>query len=265
MESTGPIGIFDSGVGGLTVVRAVHERLPHESVLYLGDTARVPYGTKSSDVVQRYALKRADFLRNQGAKAIVIACNTASAVSVEAIRNTFRIPVLGVIVPGAKAACTQSTTGKIGVIGTQGTIESGSYQRAITAILPNAEVVAKACPLLVPLAEEGLLHHRATELLAKEYLEPLIAEGIDTLVLGCTHYPLLQPLLEEIAGESITVINSAAAVATSIEALLQENKLVSTTESHTDKFFSTDTATRFKAVGESFLGNRIGDVEVVDL
>jgi glutamate racemase len=265
MEPTAPIGIFDSGVGGLTVVRAVHEQLPTESVLYLGDTARVPYGTKSSEVVQRYALKCADFLKSQGAKAIVIACNTASAVAVDTIRNTFQIPVLGVIVPGAQAACEASNSGKIGVIGTQGTIESGSYQRAIKGIRPDTEIFAKACPLLVPLAEEGLLHHPATELLAKEYLEPLIAEGIDTLVLGCTHYPLLQPLLEEIAGKSITVINSAAAVATAIKTLLEENNLASTKESHSDRFFSTDTATRFKAVGKSFLGDRIDDVAVVDL
>ncbi len=265
MNTASPIGIFDSGVGGLTVVRAVHDILPHESVLYLGDTARVPYGTKSAAVVERYALKCANFLKSQGAKAIVIACNTASAVAVEAIRTTFQIPVLGVIVPGAQAACAASQSGRIGVIGTQGTIDSGSYQRALTSLRPQANIFPKACPLLVPLAEEGLINHRATRILAQEYLQALLAQKIDTLVLGCTHYPLLQPLLEEISGESVNVLNSAKAVAQSLQSLLHDHNLASDSKIHEDRFFSTDTATRFKKVGRAFLGESIHDVEVVDL
>jgi len=265
MPSSAPIGIFDSGVGGLTVVRSMRHQLPKESILYLGDTARVPYGTKSPEVVERYALKCADFLCNQGAKAIIIACNTASAVAVESVRARFQVPVLGVIHPGAQAACEESATGRIGVIGTQGTIESGSYQRAIVALRPDATLFTQPCPLFVPLAEEGLHEHPASRLLAEEYLLPLLDQQIDTLVLGCTHYPLLQPLIEDIAGPHITVVNSASAVALAAQQMLQDASMESSDSKSSCRFFSTDTPTRFIGVGQAFLGESVEQVEVVDL
>ena len=265
MPSSAPIGIFDSGVGGLTVVRSMRHQLPKESILYLGDTARVPYGTKSPQVVERYALKCAQFLCNQGAKAIIIACNTASAVAVESVRAHFQVPVLGVIQPGAEAACQQSATGRIGVIGTQGTIESGSYQKAIVALRPDATLFTKACPLFVPLAEEGLHQHPASRLLAEEYLRPLCEQQIDTLVLGCTHYPLLQALIEDIVGPDVTVVNSASSVALAAQQMLQDASMESSGLAGSHRFFSTDTPTRFIQVGQAFLGDSVEQVEVVDL
>lgn len=265
MDNQAPIGIFDSGVGGLTVVRAIHHTLPNESILYLGDTARVPYGTKSPEVVRRYALKCADFLCNQGAKAVIIACNTASAVAVEAIRERFQIPVLGVIEPGAAAAAHQSASGNIGVIGTQGTIDSGSYQAALSRLKPQSTIHAIPCPLFVPLAEEGLADHPATRLLAEEYLAPFSGKQIDTLVLGCTHYPLLQPLIQDVVGPHVKIINSAQAVAASALSMLEDAELNSKEKLTHHRFFSTDTATRFINVGNAFLGDRIHSVEVVDI
>lgn len=266
MQAALPIGVFDSGVGGLTVLHALTDLLPSESILYLGDTARVPYGTKSAAVVEAYAIRCAGFLVKQGAKAIVIACNTASAVAVESIRKEFNIPVVGVIEPGAEIACNATKNGRIGVMGTQGTIQSGAYQTAIEQHRPGTTVIGQACPLLVPLAEEDLVDHPAARLLAQDYLKPLLQENIDTLVLGCTHYPLFKELLQELAGEQIKIIDSAIAVAGAVKAELDTHQLC-TQEQATGsrRIFATDWGQRFEQVGSRFLGNPIPEVEHVDL
>lgn len=266
MQATLPIGVFDSGVGGLTVLHAVSDLLPAESILYLGDTARVPYGTKSAAVVEAYAIRCAGFLVKQGAKAIVIACNTASAVAVESIRKEFNIPVIGVIEPGAEVASKATQNGRIGIMGTQGTIQSGAYQTAIERHRPGTTVIGQPCPLLVPLAEEDLVDHPATRLLAEDYLKPLLAENVDTLVLGCTHYPLFKSLLQELAGDEIQIIDSAIAVAGALKTELNAHALLrkdQTTGSR--RIFATDWGQRFEQVGSRFLGNHIPEVEHVDL
>lgn len=266
MQATLPIGVFDSGVGGLTVLHALTDLLPNESVLYLGDTARVPYGTKSAAVVEAYALRCAGFLVNQGAKAIVIACNTASAVAVESIRREFNIPVVGVIEPGADVACQSTQNGRIGIMGTQGTIQSGAYQAAIEMRRPGSTVIGQPCPLLVPLAEEDLVEHAATKLLAEDYLKPLLSADIDTLVLGCTHYPLFKTLLGELAGADIQIIDSAIAVADAVKNELAAHKLLNPAESlGAKRIFATDWGQRFEQVGSRFLGTALPKVEHVDL
>ena len=266
MQATLPIGVFDSGVGGLTVLQAITDLLPSEAILYLGDTARVPYGTKSAAVVEAYALRCAGFLVNQGAKGIVIACNTASAVAVESIRREFKIPVVGVIEPGAEVACKATKNGRIGIMGTQGTIQSGAYQTAIERLRPGTTVLSQASPLLVPLAEENLVDHPATRLLAQDYLEPLLKENIDTLVLGCTHYPLFKNLLQELAGSKIQIIDSATAVAASLQNELTAHALLTSKPGTGErKIFATDWGQRFEQVGSRFLGTHIPEVEHVDL
>ncbi|HEV8234712.1 MAG TPA: glutamate racemase, partial [Gemmatimonadaceae bacterium] len=209
MPRSAPVGVFDSGIGGLTVAHEVIRQLPHESVLYFGDTARVPYGPKSPDTVRRYSREIAGFLRDQGVKGIVIACNTATAHALTVLRDEFDMPVIGVVEPGARAAVSVTTGGRIGVIGTVGTIKSGAYERAIRAINSDVFITARACPLFVPLVEEGWTDHEATRLIARQYLEPLVAADIDTLVLGCTHYPLLKPLLRDVLGPDVRLIDSA--------------------------------------------------------
>lgn len=265
MSNDAPIGVFDSGVGGLTVVAAIRSRLPNEALLYLGDTARVPYGTKSPDVVRRYAINCGRFLTDQGAKLLVIACNTASAYAIDALRSELDTPVVGVIEPGARLASETTTSGIIGVIGTEGTISSGSYQRALRKLAPDATVHAAACPLFVPFAEEGMVDHPATRLIAEEYLRPLVDRGIDTIVLGCTHYPLLRPLVQEIVGTAVRVIDSATAVAKAVASMLTSHDLVTTTRTGPDRFFATDVSARVERVGGAFLGASLGSVTLVDL
>lgn len=261
--SHAPIGIFDSGVGGLTVVHAVHERLPQESILYLGDTARVPYGTKSAGTVYRYALNCARFLVDKGAKIIVIACNTASALAMPSLSGKLGIPILGVIEPGATAAAKQSQ-GHIGVIGTEGTIRSNRYQELIAEQRPDARISALPCPLFVPLAEEGMAQHPVTEMLAREYLQPLLDDGIDTLVLGCTHYPVLTPTLRQVCGDDVAIIDSASAVADHLASLLEREKLRASVRGN-DRFFATDVSDRFARVGRIFLREKMGEVGWVDV
>ncbi|MEE8525167.1 MAG: glutamate racemase [Thermoanaerobaculia bacterium] len=206
-----PIGVFDSGIGGLTVVAALMRRLPGESILYLGDTARLPYGSKSAQTVARYAHRNIDFLRSRGVKAVIIACNTASALAGEALDGP--VPVWGVIEPGAEAAIASSAGHRIGVIATAATIRSDAYGRAIRRLDPGAEVLGHACPLFVPLVEEGWGDDPVTVLVARRYLEPLLASGIDCLVLGCTHYPVLVPVLRRIVGEDVAIVDSAETMA----------------------------------------------------
>lgn len=256
------IGIFDSGVGGLTVCKEIIHQLPGENLIYLGDTARVPYGTKSAQTVERYALEAAAFLVDQGVKLLVVACNTASAVALPALRERFQLPVIGVIEPGAKRAA-QSRNRRIGVIGTEGTIGSGRYEEAIRSLLPDAEVFSAACPLFVPLAEEGWAEHEVARLASLEYLQPLISAQIDTLVLGCTHYPLLRKTLQQVLGPEVLLVDSAEETARCVAELFREQGLERPEHGGQRDFYVTDVPTRFERVGRAFLGRELVRVEQV--
>ena len=261
-----PIGVFDSGIGGLTVMRALLERLPHENTIYLGDTARVPYGTKSAEVVTRYSLMSAQFLVDRGIKLLVVACNTASAAALPELRRRLSVPVIGVIEPGARTAAEKTRTGHIGVIGTQATVKSGAYHRALSAIRTDARIVSRACPLFVPLAEEGWTDGEVPALVARKYLSGLAEEGVDTLVLGCTHYPLLRSTIAEVVGPRVTLVDSAEATAGAVEELLKKDDLLARkTEAAEHRYFVTDVPDRFVEVGGRFLGRRIDHAEQVDL
>jgi glutamate racemase len=256
------IGIFDSGVGGLTVQKAIIERLPGADTVYLGDTARVPYGTKSPEVVTQYSLRNARFLLGREVELLVVACNTASAVALPALREALRVPVLGVVEPGARAAARASTGGRIGVIGTESTVASGAYQAAIRAARSHAEVVAQACPLFVPLAEEGWTEpeDEVVRAVARRYLAPFRDGRVDALVLGCTHYPLLR---EAIAAElpGVTLVDSAAAIAAEVAAQLA----ASSSGAGLHRFYVTDTPARFLRVARRFLGAEVPAAEQVDI
>ncbi len=256
-----PIGVFDSGIGGLTVVRAMMRLLPHENIVYFGDTARVPYGPKSPQVVREYAAQDTDYLVKHQVKMIVIACNTVSAVALEVVQKHAKVPVVGVILPGAEAAVRASKTKRIGVIGTVGTIASNAYANAIRLCDPQASVTGQACPLFVPLAEEGWTDHAATELIAKEYLFPLKLHKIDTLVLGCTHYPILRSVIQEIVGAGVTLVDSGEATAQVVADLLDEKGLRNMSSARANvQFFVSDIPHKFAEVGERFLGERLGRV-----
>lgn len=263
-----PIGIFDSGVGGLTVLQAVRRRLPNENLIYLGDTARVPYGTKSRATVERYAVEDAAFLVEKGVKLIVVACNTASAMSRERLRREFDTLFLTVLGPGARAAARVTRNGRVGVIATEATIESGAYAQGIreaSGVRP-VEVFSQACPLFVSLVEEGEVDSEITRLVAEKYLAPLRAQQIDTLVLGCTHYPLLKPVLAEVMGEGVTLVDSAEAVATEVETLLGEKGLLNPqTEAGSNEFYVTDAAQRFHRIAARFLGAPLAHLEAVEV
>jgi len=285
------IGIFDSGIGGLTVVREVRRRLPGESLLYLGDTARVPYGTKTSHTVTRYADQVARKLIEQDVKLLVVACNTASAHALDALRETYSeaegppalgiiqgrkalaplgqrppIPIVGVIEPGARAAVATTRSGRIGVIGTEGTIRNGAYERAIARLLPEAQVTVAACPLFVSLAEEGWVRGRVTRLVAEEYLAPVREAGVDTLILGCTHYPLLRDVIQDAMGPDVRLVDSAPATADRVAEVLQVHG-IEAPDGHAAvlQVQATDNPERVAAVGSSFFQQTIGPVEVVDL
>jgi glutamate racemase len=256
------IGIFDSGVGGLTVQRAILEALPAVDTLYLGDTARVPYGTKSAETVTQYSLRMARFLASQGIDLLVVACNTASAVALPAVRAELKVPVLGVVEPGARAAARVSHTGRIGVIGTQGTVRSGAYQEAILRARPESQVVALACPLFVPLAEEGWTDpdDPIVRGIARRYLSPLADAGIDALVLGCTHYPLLKAAIaQELPG--IALVDSADAIAAEVRERLGEDR----GGSGVHRFYVTDLPERFTPIAGRFLGRPVERAEHVDV
>ena len=256
------IGIFDSGVGGLTVQKAIIERLPGLDTIYLGDTARVPYGSKSPQVVTQYSLRNARFLAAREVDLLVVACNTASAVALPALREKLAIPVLGVVEPGARAAVRASRSGKVGVIGTPSTIASGAYQKAIRAARPDAQIVARACPLFVPLAEEGWTdpEDEVVRAVARRYLSPLVEAGIDALVLGCTHYPLLKGAIEKELSE-VALVDSAEAIAAEVGERLGAD--VGGSSAH--RFFVTDTPDRFLTIAERFLGRAIDSAEQVDI
>ena len=260
------VGIFDSGVGGLTVLRELRRQLPGEELVYLGDTARVPYGTKSPQTVGRYAREAARFLVGQQVKLLVVACNTASAVALDDLAAIHRLPVVGVIEPGARGALAATRTGRIGIIGTEGTIRSGAYERALRRGRPDIEVFAVPCPLFVPLAEEGWAEHPVARLAAAEYLAPLLERQIDTLVLGCTHYPLLKNTLQQVVGPAVTLIDSAEETAKTVAALLAEQGLERRGQpAGPPRYFVTDVAERFERVGGAFLGEPLVGVTTITL
>jgi len=270
-RSSSPIGVFDSGVGGLTVLRALRSRLPGERFIYLGDTVRLPYGTKSRDSVLRYSIQAGEFLIRRGIKYLVVACNTASSVAVEALRERFApVPVIGVVEPGAMAGCAQSRSGQIAVIATEGTVRGGAYQRAIAAIRPDATVVARACSLFVALAEEGWTEGPIVEAVIRRYLDEMFAEhpDLDTLLLGCTHFPLLTDALHAVVDRSVAIVDSAATTAAALEQDLRSRNLAVTgLATPPVSLMATDSPERFARVGSRFLGEvfAASQVELVDL
>jgi glutamate racemase len=249
-----PIGVFDSGLGGLTVVKELAKQLPSEEIIYVGDTARVPYGTKSAQTIMRYSRQIAFFLLKKKVKAIIVACNTASAVALKSLQN-LRIPVVGVIVPGAKAAIAASPNLRVGVIGTHATMGSHAYQKEILKKAPRAQVWEEACPLFVPLVEEGWLTHPITQAVAKEYLRPLLKKKIDTLVLGCTHYPLLKGVLRSVVGPRVQLIDSAEATARDVFDMLTESDLINAERKPGQvSLYVTDRPRSFARLANQFLG-----------
>jgi glutamate racemase len=265
-----PLGVFDSGLGGLTVVRALRARCPNEDIIYLGDTARVPYGTRSPDTVVRYALGCARVLTARGVKAIIVACNTVSAVALDALRVELDLPVLGVILPGARAGVAASRGGTVGVLGTAGTIASGAYPRAVSSLSTRTEVVGQAAPLLVSLAEEGWLTGEVPRLVARRYLEPLVNAGARAVVLGCTHFPLLNDVIEaeaaSLAGKPLPVVDSASATADEVAAFLEERGQATTRGARGAlDLYVTDLPKSFAGVADRFLGEPIPRVTQIDL
>ncbi len=265
-----PLGVFDSGLGGLTVVRALRERLPAESIVYLGDTARVPYGTRSKDTVIKYALSCSKVLIARGVKTIVVACNTVSAVALDVLRVELDLPVLGVIEPGARAAALAAGGDVIGVLGTAGTIASGAYPRAVAAASMRAEVIGQAAPLLVPLVEEGWIDGEVPRLAVRRYLEPILARGARVIVLGCTHYPLLHDVIEReaeaLAGRPVPIVDSARATADDVAAFLKDRGLLAEGSGKGElELLVTDLPKTFADVASRFLGEAVPRVKQIDL
>ncbi len=253
-----PIGIFDSGVGGLTVVGQIQEILPGEDIVYFGDTARVPYGTKSKETITRFSVENVEFLMTHDVKLVVVACNTASSLSLEFLKRCFKVPVIGVIGPGARCAAGSTRNNRIGVIGTQATISSGAYEKAIKKINPKNSVFTQSCPLFVPLVEEGWIDKKVARDIAGIYLDPLKKERIDTLILGCTHYPILRGVIEKVMGGGILLIDSAKEVAKEAkETLISCGLFNRTAKTGRQDFFVSDEPARFVKMGERFLKRRI--------
>jgi glutamate racemase len=266
VSSTAPIGVFDSGMGGLTVVRELMQQLPSESIIYFGDTARVPYGPKSPDTVLRYSREITSYLRGQGVKALVIACNTATAHALPALREEFELPIVGVIEPGARAAAGATKTGHIGVIGTAGTIRSRAYEKEIMKLLPEAQVTAQACALFVPLVEEGWLDTEPTRAIARNYLAPVVEAEVDTLVLGCTHYPLIKTVIGNVVGRNVRLIDSAHETAREVGEILRANGLENDVPNGARyRFIASDAPDTFLSMGQRFLGSAIDRVEALTL
>ncbi len=261
-----PIGVFDSGIGGLTVVRALLERLPNENIVYFGDTARVPYGSKSPQVVREYTLDDTNVLLTKDVKMIVVACNTVSAVALDVVQKRANLPVTGVIIPGAEAASKATKNKRIGVIGTAGTVNSNAYANELRHLERSIQTHSKACPLFVPLVEEGWLDTKATELIAQEYLFSLMVEKIDTLVLGCTHYPLLKNVITKVTKGMVTLIDSGEATAAVVERMLDDHSLRNISPHNPNiQFLVSDAPEKFTAIGELFLGRKLGVVKRVSI
>ncbi|MCC8029006.1 MAG: glutamate racemase [Lachnospiraceae bacterium] len=264
-----PIGVFDSGVGGLTVAREIMRQIPDERIVYFGDTARVPYGSKSQDTIIRFSRQIVHFLRTKGVKAVVVACNTASALALETLQPELDIPIIGVVTPGAKVAAETTVNGKIGVIATESTIESQLYTKVIRSHNPRAQVFGKACPLFCPLVEEGWLKDPVTVEVANRYLEPLLATGIDTLVMGCTHYPLLRGTLHQIMGEKVTLVNPAYETARELKCLLEEegisNDGMKPVKENMHQFYVSDAANKFRQFANSILPFGVDTTQLIHI
>jgi glutamate racemase len=258
LRDTRPIGVFDSGVGGLTVYKEIRSLLPHEDMIYFGDTARVPYGGKSKKVIQKYSKEIAGFLEVQGIKMLVVACNTASALALNALKNDCSVPVVGVVEPGVRAAIKAANGGKIGIIGTRGTIRSAAYQNRIARLRAGIEVVAQPCPLLVPIIEENIINSEIARLAIKMYLRQLKSAKISALILACTHYPLLKSVIADFLGPGVFLIDSACETAREVKEVLSARRIVGD-EQHKgrDRFYVSDSPEAFAAIGETFLGQSI--------
>ena len=266
MNNSNPIGIFDSGIGGLTVVKSVKSFLPNEKIIYFGDTARVPYGSKSNSTVIKYSIQNTKFLLKRNVKIIVVACNTASSVALNELRNNFNLPIIGMIEPGAKAALAETKNGKIGVIGTEATINNKAYSKELKFLDSKVKVIEKACPLFVPLAEEGMINHKATFLIAKEYLSIMKESKIDTLILGCTHYPLLKEIIQKVVGKKVKLIDSGSAASTEVEAYLKGRGLRNlSNQMCKDEFYVSDIPQKFKQIAEHFLGREITHIKKIEI
>lgn len=260
------IGVFDSGLGGLTVVRELIKKLPYEDVVYFGDTARLPYGSKSARVITEFSFQNTEFLMKHNIKTLVVACNTASSMSLSDIKKKFNLPIVGVIEPGAKAAVNITKNGRIGVIGTKGTIASKSYDKALKKITPGIKVFSYACPLFVPLVEEGWINKDITYRVAKEYLKPLKTRKVDTIILGCTHYPILKTVIAKIMGPEVKLIDSAKATADTVrELLIKEDLITRTNQRGKYKFFVSDLHEKFVKIGRRFLGKNILQIKQINL
>jgi glutamate racemase len=259
-----PIGVFDSGLGGLTAVRELMRLLPNESIAYFGDTARVPYGSKSRETVVHFSREIAAFLVRQNIKCLLVACNTASSCALETLAGTLDIPIAGVIDPAARAAVEASPHGRIGVIGTYGTVGSGAYPAAIEALAPGAAVISRACPLFVPLIEEGWFAHPVTRQVAEEYLVELRNAGLESMILGCTHYPLIAPLLADLMGPGVTLVDSGAEAARAVAAMLRERGQLAAAAHAEHRFFLSDEPRNFTRIAESFLGRALPAPTIVD-
>lgn len=272
-KNTAPIGVFDSGVGGLTVVREIVRQLPNENIVYFGDTARVPYGSKSQNTIIRFSEQIIRFLKTKEVKAIVIACNTASALALDAVRDEFDIPIMGVIVPGARAAVETTQNRKIGVVATDATVRSGMYTKIIQEMDPSIEVVEKACPLFVPLVEEGLKKHQVTQLMIQYYLESMKKTDIDAMILGCTHYPLLRSRIREYMGENIQIVNPAYETAMDLKRVLAEYDMTNhgETEQSTEPFYGhyefyvSDMAEKFRTFANTVMPFDVPETNVVNI
>ncbi len=256
------IGVFDSGLGGLTVLHSIQSLLPHEDLIYVGDTARVPYGSKSPETVTRYSEQIVQFLIEKNVKAIVVACNTASAYAVPQLQQKFSLPILGVLQPGARTAVIKTKNKKIGIIGTEGTIRSQAYQQAIAQLDASVQVVAGACPLFVPLVEEGWFDHKVAEDIANIYLKDLKQSGMDTLILGCTHYPLLKNILAKVLGEGVSLVDSAEATAIELKQLLIAREITAKNTGQV-QFYCSDAPEKFSTLAHRFLGYPIQDVGLI--
>ncbi|TSA26994.1 MAG: glutamate racemase [Ignavibacteriales bacterium] len=266
MNKTNPIGFFDSGIGGLTVVRSVTRIMPNENIVYFGDTARVPYGSKSNDTVVEYSLQAANFLLRKNIKLLVVACNTASSVALKELRKFLMIPVIGMIEPGAKMALQESRNGIVGVIGTRSTINNKAYAHELKKLNPKVKVYEKACPLFVPLAEEGWLDHKVTELVAKEYLGEFHKKKIDSLILGCTHYPILYDVIQKVVGKNVKLIDSGTPAARLVEDYLNGRQLRNqSVHQGQSEFYVSDVPVKFREVAERFLGKKITHLHKVEL
>ena len=264
-EASRAIGVFDSGVGGLTVFKALRRELPREKLVYFRDTARVPYGTKTKESVTRFSLEIAHFLEKRGIKLLVVACNTASSLALAALKRELDIPVIGVIRPAVRAAASLSRTGTIGLIGTEATVASGAYQRALSTIVRGDRIVARPCPLFVSLVEEGWWDRPVVRMVAEEYLAPLKRSKMDALILGCTHYPMLAPLLQRVVGPKVRLVDSARETALEVRAVLESKGLLRRAGTGSDLFFVTDGAVRVKRLARRFLGGRSPRVHVARL